>query len=130
MKKPGVVVVDGNRQNGKQFCKLLKSLEYVATLATSLEDLESFVQERRDVAVILDLDTVPADKQYFRALKKKYPLLPILGVSSLAYHPGLEEVIGGHFYACLLKPLDMDEVDFWLKAISENLDDKKAVPEP
>jgi hypothetical protein len=33
----------------------------------------------------------------------------------------LEEVIGSHLYACLMKPVDTEELSFWLKSISENL---------
>jgi hypothetical protein len=43
-----------------------------------------------------------------------------LGISSLAYHPGREEVIGS-LYACLVKPLDTEELGYWLKTIAENL---------
>jgi hypothetical protein len=45
----------------------------------------------------------------------------MLGVSKLSYHPGLEEVIGSHLFACLVKPIDVEELSFWLKSISENL---------
>ncbi|MBI4644048.1 MAG: hypothetical protein HY743_10095, partial [Deltaproteobacteria bacterium] len=39
----------------------------------------------------------------------------------LPYHPGLEEVIGSHLLACLVEPLDVEELCFWLKSISEHL---------
>lgn len=129
MEKPWVVVVAGDRQDGKKFCSLLSNLNYPATLIHQPEDLEGFIQKSPNIAVIFDLDTVRPDNQFFRGLKKRHPRLHILGVSSQAYHPGLEEVIGSHLYACLLKPLDMEELSFWLKTIAENLAEGENITE-
>lgn len=120
MEKPGVVVVSGERQHGQQVLSLLAQLEYLATLIRQPEELEGFLRKSPEVAVIFDLDTVRPDNQFFRALKKRHPKLYLLGISSQAYHPGLEEVIGSHLYACLLKPVDPEELGFWLKTITEN----------
>ncbi len=120
MRKPAVVVV-ANKKNGDECCLLLGTLNYSADLLPTLNDLERYLSKKPELAVILDLDSVAPDRQFFRGLKKKYPLLHILGISSLPYHPGLEEVIGDHFYACLVKPLDLEELAFWLKSITENL---------
>ncbi len=128
MRKPLVLMVTGDRQDGKRFCGLLGAMHYHARLLTSLEELQVSLQEGSDVAVILDLDTIPADKQFFRTLRKSYPQLHILGISSLAYHPGREEVIGS-LYACLVKPLDTEELDFWLKTIAENLSETEPITE-
>jgi hypothetical protein len=79
--------------------------------------------------VILDLDTVPVTSQFLRGLRKIHPQLHMLGVSKLSYHPGLEEVIGSHLFACLVKPLDVEELSFWLKSITENLSSPAKVTE-
>jgi DNA-binding NtrC family response regulator len=120
MRKPLVLVVTGDRQDGQRFCGLLGAMHYTARLLTSLEDLHLSLQEASDVAVILDLDTMSANPQFFRTLRRNHPRLHILGISSLAYHPGREEVIGS-LYACLVKPLDTEELGYWLKTIAENL---------
>ena len=121
MKKPGVLVVDGGREPGHEVCSLLQELDYTATLINSLKDLEQELKKDPEVAVILDLDTVPVNNQFLRGLRKVHPQLDILGISELSYHPGLEEVIGSHLLACLVKPLDEEELCFWLKSISEHL---------
>ena len=121
MKKPGVLVVAGDREPGHEVCSLLKELDYATTLILSLKDLEQEPQEDPEVAVILDLDTVPVNNQFLRGLGKMHPQLHLLGISELSYHPGLEEIIGSHLLACLVKPLDVEELCFWLKSISEHL---------
>jgi DNA-binding NtrC family response regulator len=119
--KPKVVVIDADRQDGRQLCDLLQDLNYSVSLLHSLKDLEQELHKDPEVAVILDLDTVPVNNQFFRGLRKIHPQLHMLGVSKLSYHPGLEEVIGSHLFACLVKPLDVEELCFWLKSISEHL---------
>ena len=121
MKKPGVLVVADDKGPGHGVCSLLQELDYTATLISSLKNLEQELKKDPEVAVILDLDTVPVNNQFFRGLRKVHPQLDILGISELSYHPGLEEVIGSHLLACLVKPLDVEELCFWLKSISEHL---------
>ncbi|MEW6659779.1 MAG: hypothetical protein AB1424_14065 [Thermodesulfobacteriota bacterium] len=121
MEKPGVLVVAGDRGPGRRVCLLVQELGYTATLINSLKDLELELQKDSEVAVILDLDTVPVSPQFLRALRKVHPQLHLLGVSELSYHPGLEEVIRSHLLACLVEPLDAEELCFWLKSISEHL---------
>jgi DNA-binding NtrC family response regulator len=121
MEKPSVLVVASDRGPGQQVCSVLQDLDYTASLISSLNDLEQELKKDHEVAVILDLDTVPVHNQFFRTLRKMYPQLHLLGISELSYHPGLEEVIGSHLLACLVKPLDVDELCFWLKSISEHL---------
>ena len=121
MKKPAVLVVAGDGGPGHQVCSLLQELDYPAALISSLKDLEQELKKDSGVAVILDLDTVPVNNQFLRGLRKNHRQLDILGMSELSCHPGLEEVIGSHLLACLVQPLDVEELCFWLKSISEHL---------
>jgi DNA-binding response OmpR family regulator len=121
MNKPGVLVVAGDRGSGSEVCSLLQELDYTATLISSLKDLEHELKTDSEVAVILDLDTVPVNNQFLRGLRKMHHQLHLLGISARSYHPGLEEVIGSHLLACLVKPLDVEELCFWLKSIGEHL---------
>lgn len=126
LKKPGIALIDADTPNGQQFCALLEKLNYSASLFNSLEDLERYLENGPEIAVILDLDSIAVRSQTIRALKKRHPHLHILGVSKLLLHPGLEELIGSHLYACLVKPLDEEELLFWLKSIAENLENPAA----
>ncbi len=122
MKKPGLAIIDADTQNGQQFCAFLERFNYSTSLLNSLEDLEGYLEHDPESAVILDLDSIAVQSQAIRTLKKRHPRLHILGVSKLLLHPGLEELIGTHLYACLVKPLDEEELLFWLKSIAENME--------
>ena len=126
MKKPSLAIIDADTQNGLQFCNFLEKLNYSTSLFNSLEDLEGYLEHDPEIAVILDLDSIVVQSQAIRVLKKRHPHLHILGVSKLLLHPGLEELIGSHLYACLVKPLNEEELLFWLKSIAENLENPAA----
>jgi len=121
MGKPGVVVIDADQQQCHRVVALLHQFSYRAAALYSLTDMEKHMQENPCQVVILDLDTVPATNQFFRAFKRKNPDIYILGLSHLPHHPGLEEAMGSHIYACLGKPLDPEELLYWLKSIPENV---------
>jgi DNA-binding NtrC family response regulator len=121
MGKPGVAVIDTDNEQSGKICALLTQLSYPATPLKSLGELERHLQRNPSRVVILDLDHVPADNQFFRTFKKSRQDIHILVISNLPYHPGLEEAMGSYIYACLGKPLDPEELIYWLKSISENL---------
>ncbi len=120
MEKPEVVVVNADRQESLEIVALIAALAYRPTPLYTLDDLERHLRENPARVVILDLDTMEANNQFFRTLKKQHPDLVVLGTSSRTYHPELEEALGFHIYACLGKPLDQEELSYWLRSITEN----------
>jgi hypothetical protein len=44
-------------------------------------------------------------------------------MSSDRFHPELKDAICYHIYACLTKPLDYDELLYWLRCIEDNGND-------
>jgi YesN/AraC family two-component response regulator len=67
--------------------------------------------------VVLDLDMVTVQNRFFRSLKSENPHVNILTVSSHPYHPHLKEAMTHDICACFRKPLDTEEIEFWLKAL-------------
>ncbi len=112
-------VVDADEQNCRRICALLEQAGTPAAPVYSLKDLPEHLKREPVAVVIVDLDTLPVDNSFFRNLKKQYPHLHILCLSSRTYHPGLDEAMGSHIYASLAKPLDPEELLFWMKSIFE-----------
>jgi len=83
----------------------------------SLNNLSDFIHEISCQLLILDLDSISVDKNLFRKLKRKHPSLYIVGLSSRPFHPELEEAMSRHIYACLSKPVDEEELVFWIKSL-------------
>ena len=114
-----VAVVDAEVQNCQELCALLEQASIPVAPLYSLEDLREQLSKEQVKALIVDLDSLSVDNSFFRNLKKQNPDLYILCLSSRTYHPGLQEAMGSHIYASLAKPLNSEELFFWIKTISE-----------
>jgi DNA-binding NtrC family response regulator len=112
-----IMVVDAGLDEGRRLCAILEHHRYSATPLCSLDELASAVQKSFCHAVILDLDSLPVDNRFIRNLCKDAPGLCVIGTSSRTFHPELEESMRAHISACLSKPVDEDELIFWLKSI-------------
>lgn len=114
-----VAVIDADAQYCQELCALLEQANIPAAPLFSLDDLPEHLRREEVAVLIVDLDTLPVGNNFFRGLKKQYPNMHILCLSSRTHHPGLEEAMGSHIYASLAKPLNSEELFFWLKSISE-----------
>lgn len=114
-----VAVVDADEQYCRELCTMLEQASIPVAPLYSLENLNEHLRKEPVRVLIVDLDTLPVDNNFFRNLKRQNPNLSIMCLSSRTYHPGLEEAMGSHICAGLTKPLDSEELFYWLKAISE-----------
>ena len=115
-----IIVVDENKSESEKLCSLLQQENYQTLCLNSLADLPKRVQETPFSVVILDLDNLPVNNQFIRQLKRQKENLCIMGLSSRPFHPELKEALSTHLYACLAKPVDTDELLYWLKSIDNN----------
>lgn len=119
MGKPVVAVMDGDKDHCQKTSELLRASDYPTVSLTSFENLPEQIRRASVKVLLVDLDCVVVDNTFFRNIKKQQPGLFILVLSSAFHHPGLEEAMQSHIYACLAKPLDPEELLFWLWSISE-----------
>ena len=115
----GVVVLDGNKESGEELGKILQSWHYPVTAIQSLSQLENLILSKDYIAVIIDIDSVPVDNRMIRNLVLTYPGVRILCTSKDRFHPELKDAICYHIDACLNKPVDPDELLYWIKSIFE-----------
>jgi hypothetical protein len=73
----------------------------------------------------MDIDSVPVDNRTIRELTIKHPETYFLCTSKDRFHPDLKDAICYHIYACLNKPVDPDELFYWLRSIDEDDADPK-----
>ena len=114
-----VAVVDADKQTCRAICALLEQANIPVASMHTLKVLSDYLKREPVAVLLIDLDTLPVDNTFFRSLKKQYPNLHILCLSSHTHHPGLEEAMGSHICASLAKPLNSEELFYWLKAVSE-----------
>lgn len=114
-----VAVADADKQNCRAICVLLEQAHIPVASISTLKVLADHLKREPVAVLLIDLDTLPVDNTFFRSLKKQYPNLHIFCLSSRRHHPGLEESMGSHICASLAKPLDPEELFYWLKAVTE-----------
>ena len=117
--KKCIVVLDADHSHCGRLCKLLDENQYSIKPIHSIQHLESNIQQCNCLAVILDIDSIPVDNRRIRDLALKYPGTRFLCTSKDRFHPELKDAICYHIYACLNKPIDPDELLFWIKSIYE-----------
>lgn len=127
--RESIVVVDGDEKQCLDLCTMLEREHFSTTALHSLLTLEREMQEPGRRVVLLDLDTLPVDNRLFRTLRRTNPVVCIIGLSSRSFHPELEEAMSKHIHACLAKPVDDEELIYWLKSICENDADSRDPPE-
>jgi two-component system response regulator GlrR len=99
---------------------LLKEADFSAHSVGSPSELKKRLKEASFMAVIIDLDSVAVDNRTIRDLASQFPTIPFLCLSKERFHPELKDSIRDHIYACLTKPIDPDELGYWLKCIRED----------
>jgi len=123
--KKGIVVLDADQNQCRRLCTLLEKNQYSTVPMRSIQYLEANLKQSNCLAVVLDIDTVPVDNRTVRELTLKFPGVYFFCLSNQPFHPELKEAICYHIYACLAKPVDPDELFYFLRGIYENETDTK-----
>ena len=115
--KKKIVILDANQNSCGKLSDIINSKNYPLVQTQALSSLEDFLESDQYVAVVLDIDSVPVDNRTIRELALKYPGVRFLCTSKDRFHPELKDAICYHIYACLNKPVDPDELLYWIKCI-------------
>jgi len=118
--KKGIVVLDADQKQCQDLCLDLEKNRYSANPIYSIENLTECLNEIDYLAVIIDIDTIDIDNRTVRELTIEYPGIYFFCLSKDRFHPELKDAICYHIYACINKPVDLDELFYWLKSIYES----------
>ncbi len=118
MGRLNVVVVSANEHNCREIYALLKQANIPVAPLYSLEDLYQHLKNKQVAVLIIDLNILSVDNNFFRSLKKQYPNLHILCLSSRTYHTGLGETMRS---ASLARPLNSEELFLLAESHRRNL---------
>jgi DNA-binding NtrC family response regulator len=119
--KRSVIIVDQTQAELDGLCTHIEHAGYFAIPLRSAGLLEEKLESEKPMAVILDTDSILLDNRSLLHFSQKSPGTSILLISTRKIHPELKEAVGQCIYACITKPLDLDEVDFWLQCIQDDV---------
>ena len=114
-----VLVLDSDEKQCRQFCDILETGQYPAVPVQSLSATQRCLEENDFIIAIIDIDTVSVTNQIIREMTIKHPNIYFLCLSERPFHPELEDAICYHIYACINKPVDSDELFYFLRSIYE-----------
>jgi hypothetical protein len=95
----------------------------------AMEKLGECIRKTGSIAVVIDLDFISVDNRAVRKYAQGFPEVSFFGASIDRFHPDLQDAISNHFCACLRKPIDLDEIVFWLRSLYENDEIREGKPD-
>ncbi len=117
-----VILISKKSKELNQIDTILSKNNYRSHLIERIENLNKELTNTPCNCVILDLDSISIDNRTIRELTIEYPHIYFLCMSKDRFHPELKDAICYHIYACLTKPLDYEELLYWLRCIDIELD--------
>jgi DNA-binding NtrC family response regulator len=121
-----VFVLSTDDAENEALCSILSKGRLGHRIFPTLNDLEAGLKGRPCLAIILDVDSVAVSNRSILTLKKNFPAVSIFCSSGRRFHPELQDALAHHIIACLGKPVDPDELQFWLRAIDDKARDARS----
>ena len=118
--QPKVLIVNSDVEESRELWKLLAEAGYLIEPVNSLEGLKNSLRSTVFMAVLLNVDTIQVENRAIRDLVLKHPGIPFLCTSGDRFHPELKDAICYHIFACINKPVDPDELLYWLRCIRDD----------
>jgi len=115
-----ILLMTANPEEIAGIAHLLKEADFNTQPVTSSSGLKKKLKDASFIAVIMDLDSMAVDNRSIKDLALQFPTIPFLCISKERFHPELKDSIRDHIYACLTKPIDPDELNYWLKCIRKD----------
>lgn len=120
-----IVIVSQNQAVTDEIDAMLAKQNYANEIIPSLERLSTRLEGKDVLAAFIDIDSVPVDNRSIRMLTRKHPAIYFFCLSRDKFHPEIKDAICYHIYACLNKPIDPDELIYWLRSIEGNGNDTR-----
>lgn len=119
-KRMQVLIASADATESALLSDIIRAFGGAMQVAGSYAELEDRLRERTFHAIIMDIDSLAADNRTIGRLAAASPKGAVLCVSRDRLHPQLQESIRNHVFACLTKPIDPEELGYWLKCIRED----------
>ncbi|KJS28903.1 MAG: hypothetical protein VR64_22615 [Desulfatitalea sp. BRH_c12] len=112
-----IVLLSTDRELITSINHLLATLPFRVTTIDALGGLAHAISEHEYATVMIDLSCVPVDNRDIKDLRHRLPATHFIIISNSHFHPQLQEAIQQSIYACMVKPLDPDELLYLLRGI-------------
>ena len=107
---------------------LRRSDHYSPTAVTTPEAMTERLHNGNFYAVIIDIDMASVDNRTICSIARSIARPSILCVSQKRLHPDLQNAIRDCAYACMTKPIDSQELFYWLRCIGDAEEEARDPP--
>ncbi|MBI5845400.1 MAG: hypothetical protein HZB23_12115 [Deltaproteobacteria bacterium] len=114
-----ILILCADARETRNLQSLLKGLGAPSLAFSKKEKMAEAIGRTPCLAALIDLDSVPLRSRHIKQLVSPSPGLMILCVSRSRYHPELADAISTDIHACIAKPVNPEELRFWLKSLRE-----------
>jgi DNA-binding NtrC family response regulator len=115
-----ILLMNADPEESAGIAHLLKEADFKTQSVKTSSELKKKRENASFIAVIMDLDSLALDNRNIKDLALQFPDVPFLCISKERFHPELKDSIRDHIYACLTKPIDPDELYYWLKCLRKD----------
>lgn len=123
-----ILIVSNNPVEADRISTMLADKRYTSQIITSIELLNSKLDQRCGRSVLIDIDSVPVDNRCIRNLTLTYPAIYFFCMSRDKFHPELKDAICYHIYACMNKPINPEELIYWMRCIDRAENESRGPP--
>lgn len=124
-----ILIANSDSDEAMHLADMIRAAKCRSRSCRSLTDLMALLSNTSFLAVILDIDNLDIDNRTIRSLTLAHPDTCFLCTSSERFHPELQEALRDHIFACITKPVDPEEMLYWIRCIRENHKDSTNPPE-
>lgn len=115
-----IIIANSDRDESGQLADMIRSTGCRCRLCHSLNEMMTALEDSPALAVVLDIDSLDMDNRAIRSLTLAYPDTCFLCTSRERFHPELKEALCYHIFACINKPVDPEEMVYWIRCIRDN----------
>ena len=124
-----VAVLDPYKNQYGELRSVLEEEHYRVQSFQSMEDLPRLLGEWPVRALILDLDLLSVSNRSLKELRKHNPDLCIIVLSGRSFHPELKEALSHYIDACFSKPVEWEDLLYYLRGALNNAVKKGPQPD-
>ncbi|AFM27972.1 hypothetical protein [Desulfomonile tiedjei] len=118
---PAVILFQSGKEDMTELTEAFSAGHVKILRCRSLAELHALCQENDRCAVVLDLDNAMISNRVLKDLKTKHPFIQMIGISDRSFHPELKESMQSYLYACVSKPVDLEEIMYLVQSIFRDL---------
>jgi DNA-binding NtrC family response regulator len=118
---PPVVLFQFSKGDAQELTQAFVTMGVNGLQCHSLSELDIICHKNRRAVILLDLDNATMSNRVLKDLRKKHPFIQMIGISNRSFHPELKESMQLYLYACVSKPVDVEEVMYLIQSIFRDL---------